>query len=279
MNREIIKYPNVHGVSLTKKGTPTSFPSHWHTSAEFVLIRKKGCRYRIGDDIYTPEAGDLLIIWPRELHEILSAPKDGYTLLQCSSAIMESSTDIAAANRFMVKCHHISKAAHPQLAKELADLISNLSEIYKNETYFKETKCRVEIYKILILIGEHVISEQREILGNEFSDIAWGYIRHACGYLCEHAGEDISQKDVAAEVGLSPFYFSKLFREYTHMSFPAYLADMRVQNAIALLANEKLSITDCAFQSGFQSTTTFNKIFRESTGCTPREYRKMHSNA
>ena len=61
------------------------------------------------------------------------------------------------------------------------------------------------------------------------------------------------------------------------MTFPAYLANIRVQNAINLLADNNYTITDCAFMSGFQSTTTFNKLFREVTGCTPREYRKMHN--
>jgi len=60
------------------------------------------------------------------------------------------------------------------------------------------------------------------------------------------------------------------------MSFPAYLSSVRVKNAIRLLADEKLSITDCAFLAGFQSTTTFNKAFRELTDYSPREYRKMY---
>ena len=81
---------------------------------------------------------------------------------------------------------------------------------------------------------------------------------------------------VAEHVGLSPFYFSKLFNEYMGISFPDYLSGIRVQNAINLLLNDSLSITECAFMAGFQSTTRFNKLFREVTGTTPREYRKLH---
>ena len=78
-------------------------------------------------------------------------------------------------------------------------------------------------------------------------------------------------------MGLSTFYFSKLFNEYMGTSFPEYLSGIRVQNVINLLLNENLSITECAFMAGFQSTTRFNKAFREVTGSTPREYRKMHA--
>ena len=106
-----------------------------------------------------------------------------------------------------------------------------------------------------------------------------------CIMICKNCGAEMPDEtlgsgtkvaDAAAQIGLSPYYFSKLFNEYTQMTFPAYLAGIRVQNAINLLANVRYSITDCAFMSGFQSTTTFNKIFREATGCTPREYRKLH---
>ena len=49
------------------------------------------------------------------------------------------------------------------------------------------------------------------------------------------------------------------------------------QTIPSTIPDENMTITDCAFMSGFQSTTTFNKVFRDTTGCTPREYRKMHS--
>ena len=110
------------------------------------------------------------------------------------------------------------------------------------------------------------------------------YIHHGYFYINRnsvniytHSNEDISEAQVAAKTGLSPYYFSKLFNEYTEMSFPDYISGIRVQNAINLLVNDKLSITECAFLAGFQSTTRFNKVFREITGMTPREYRKLHT--
>ena len=60
-------------------------------------------------------------------------------------------------------------------------------------------------------------------------------------------------------------------------SFPSYLAAVRVRTAISLLADESYTITDCADREGFQSTTTFNRVFREITGYSPRDYRKLHA--
>ena len=280
MNKEIINYESIHGVAFAKKNVPNEFPSHWHNSAEFTLVLKKGCEYIIGDEIFTPEPGDILLVWPRELHEIKKAPDEGYILVQFSSSLVENSTDIATAIRFLSKCHYISKKKEPELAKKITSLINEFMEVYESNQHFVETKCKIIIYNILLIVGEYILEEHRELIGNEqFSDATWEYIRTACSYIAEHSSDDISQTDVASVTGLSPFYFSKIFKEYTKMTFPQYLANIRVQNAINLLADEKLSITDCAFSAGFQSTTTFNKIFRETTGWTPREYRKLHSNA
>jgi AraC-like DNA-binding protein len=131
---------------------------------------------------------------------------------------------------------------------------------------------------MLLKIGNHVMQEHREQIGDsKFSDKSWNSIKNACSFIADHSAEDVSQAEVASIVRLSSYYFSKLFNEYTEMSFPDYISGIRVQNAINLLVNDKLSITECAFLAGFQSTTRFNKVFREITGMTPREYRKLHT--
>ena len=279
MDKEIIKYSYIHGVTIANDEVPTIFPSHWHNSAEFILVKKKGCKIDVADESYSPNKGDIIFAWPREIHEIQESPDKGYILLQFSPSLIEHNTDIATAIRFLNKCHHISSKGDPELAKRISDLIYELIDIYYNKQYFKETRCKILIYNILLLIGEYVMQEHRELIGNErFSDKSWEYVRSACSYISEHASEELSQTEVADAIGLSPYYFSKLFKDYTQMTFPAYLANIRVQNAINLLENNNMSITECAFAAGFQSTTTFNKVFREATGYTPREYRSLHDN-
>ena len=278
MEKEIINYSEIHGVALASKDLPTAYPTHWHNSAEFMQILKKGCEFTIGDEVFNPEPGDILLVWPNELHTIENAPKDGYTLLQFSSTLIDNNTDISTGIRFLSKFHLISKKNEPELAKKVTDLISDISDLYTNKQYFVETKIKISVYNILLLIGEHVMMEHREFVGERrFSDATWDYIRSACHFIREHSTENITESEVASAIGLSPFYFSKIFKEYTDNSFPAYLTGIRIQNVISLLVDETLTITDCAFSAGFQSTTTFNKAFREYTGCSPRDYRKLHS--
>jgi AraC-like DNA-binding protein len=278
MEKEIIKYPHIHGVSFTEEGIPTSFPSHWHNAAEFSVVLKKGCKYKIDGKFFSPEPGDILLAWPRELHEVIYIPQKGMCFIQFSSYLLESNSDFAAASHFLNECHIIKSKENSEVTTKIADLIYQIRDMQKNTQYFTETRCKLLVYEVLLILGDFILKEYQQSLGNEnFSDHLWDYIRYACSYIAEHSAENITQAEVAEKTGLSQYYFSKLFNEYTKMSFPSYLAGIRVQNAINLLENESLSVTECAFEAGFQSTTTFNKLFHERTGCSPREYRKMHS--
>lgn len=278
MEKEIIKYPRIHGVSFTQGGTPSTFPQHWHNAAEFHLIMKDDGVYKIDGITYKPNAGDILLIWPRELHEVVHCNKDGTVFVQFSSYLLESNSDFAAASHFLNDCHLIKKSENQELTEKISNFIYEIRDTHNQKKPFAETRCKLLIYEILLAIGNFVLKERRDNWQDGMlTDKLWEYIRFACSYITEHSSENITQLEVAEKTGLSQFYFSKLFNEYTKMSFPSFLAEIRVQNAITLLENENLSVANCAFESGFQSITTFNKIFHEIIGCSPREYRKMHS--
>ena len=274
--REIIKYPDIHGVLLTDRTSPESFPAHWHNEAEFTVALKDGCKYRVGDKLITLQKQDVLLVWPRELHEIIHAPENGSYFIQFSSDLLENNLDIVSMFKFMTEYHHIEYLKEPDLAKKIADKLEEVKCIVVTEPHFAETRCKLIIYEIILLIGEYVMHEKQLQLGApRLSDASWKHIQEACSYISEHSADSLTQTEVASHIGLSPYYFSRLFREYMQMTFPAYLSGIRVRTAIRLLANESISITDAAFQSGFQSTTAFNKVFHDITGCSPRDYRKM----
>lgn len=59
------------------------------------------------------------------------------------------------------------------------------------------------------------------------------------------------------------------------MSFPEYIASLRVAKAAELLENSSLSILEIAMRSGFSNLSSFNRAFKEVNHCTPSQFRKM----
>ena len=87
------------------------------------------------------------------------------------------------------------------------------------------------------------------------------------------SGHEISLSLVARAVNVSAGYFSELFHKATGITFTDYVARVRVAKVKILLENPRLQITTIAYDTGFQSLSQFNRVFKQVTGKTPRSYR------
>jgi AraC-like DNA-binding protein len=92
--------------------------------------------------------------------------------------------------------------------------------------------------------------------------------------LSEHLEQPWTLNDMARECGLGATAFADYCRQITNLPPMKYLAHCRVQAAKALLRQRPdLSVTDVAFECGFQTSQYFATTFRQHAGCTPREFR------
>ncbi len=277
--KETIRYSAVQDIVIAPNGSPERFPPHWHNAAEFILARKEGCSYRVQDTVYTLSRGDLLLIWPKELHETLYAPEKGCFFVQFSSRLLNSHQDLSSSIGLMSGVRMLSLRKDPEDAAQISALMSELEHQYQTEDLFRETRCKILLYRILLRIAEYAFREKIGQFGQDrFSAGAWERIQAACAYIDSHYHEKISQKEVAGKVNLSSCYFSRLFGRYMQVSFPKYLVQVRVRAAAELLGKTALSVTECAYRAGFQSSSAFNNRFMETMGISPRDYRKLYRN-
>lgn len=86
-----------------------------------------------------------------------------------------------------------------------------------------------------------------------------------------YAGK-ISQKELAAGLGLSPEYFSYLFNKNTGVTFSAFLRDYRIGRAQEMYRSGSCDRKSVPYAVGFSDAKYYNKVFREVTGKTPAEY-------
>jgi AraC-like DNA-binding protein len=80
--------------------------------------------------------------------------------------------------------------------------------------------------------------------------------------------------ELADEVGLHPQQASQVINQSANLSFYDYVNNYRVEEAIKLLQEDKLTIIDIGAEAGFNSTATFYKYFRRITGKSPKRYIK-----
>lgn len=98
-------------------------------------------------------------------------------------------------------------------------------------------------------------------------------VRRAIGYIARHYTQNISVRDVAAYVGLSPNYFAQKFRSHTGCTLREYVNQLRVEESKRLLAASGMGLADIAVAMGFNDQSYFTKVFHKYTGLTPAQFR------
>ncbi len=99
-------------------------------------------------------------------------------------------------------------------------------------------------------------------------------VERACRAIRRRAlTEDLHLEEVARECGVSASHLSRIFHHAAGLTFREYVARWRVEHAQRLLIASDQSITGIAYQSGFQSLSQFNRVFRAVYGKSPRQMR------
>ena len=98
-------------------------------------------------------------------------------------------------------------------------------------------------------------------------------LRRALDYIQANLDGDIHLDDLAASVGLSPFYFSRLFKLSTGSTPHQYLLQRRLERAKELLRSPDASLSQVALESGFADQSHLTNVFRRFMGITPSQFR------
>ena len=110
-----------------------------------------------------------------------------------------------------------------------------------------------------------VYSKKEERSGN--------IIKVAKDYIDSHFDKDISLDDVSKVVNISPYYFSKIFKEESGLNFIEYLTNIRIERAKKLLESSDLSIKEICISCGYSDPNYFSRSFKKNVGVTPTEYK------
>ncbi|MGW8180010.1 MAG: PocR ligand-binding domain-containing protein [bacterium] len=100
-------------------------------------------------------------------------------------------------------------------------------------------------------------------------------VYRAIDYMEENFRESLTLGEVARNAFLSPAYFSHVFRQSTSTCFAHYLQQIRIREAKRLLRQTDRTVTEIAFDSGFNNLSHFNRVFRKLENSSPTQYRNQ----
>jgi len=166
-----------------------------------------------------------------------------------------------------------------RVAKKLVEWGVHVDLRKTREAYFHTRVLTKKQYgsmlRLLEIFGRHlsILSNQIAVENAGSEPIA---VSRAKQFIAQNQDGAICLASVAKAVNTSTFYFCKLFKRITGLTFTDYLARVRIEKAKTLLLNPNRRISEVAYDVGFQSLTHFNRVFRKIVGQSPTSYRRAH---
>ena len=210
--------------------------------------------------------------------------------LKCFAGLCDSAVPIRVGQDLIaflqtgqILLHKPSKRELSQVARQLVNwgVDTDLKQV--EEAYFQTrvlTKAQYEsILRLLGIFAQHLASLSNQIIVQEEKSES-PQIARARAFITEHQDEDVSLSEVAKAVNMSAFYFCKMFKQATGLTFTDYLARIRVEKVKNMLLDPHKRVSEVAFAAGFQSLSQFNRVFRKVAGEAPSAYReRIHKTA
>lgn len=278
--RETVAFRDGFGIRLYLNSENESYPLHWHTAAEVIMPLDNIYTVNVDDRMHVLSPGDILIIPPGELHELV-APESGRRLIVQFDFSLLHNVRLFDSIMHLLRPVCLVKAAHAQ-GEETNEspqaLLTALQEEYFGESMLKEAAAYGLLIQFLVRIGRDAMREEnreRRPAGGRYHRQIDTFMR-VCHYMNEHFARDIKVEELADVAGYSKFHFTRLFKQYIGISYYEYLKRQRIMHAEKLLVGSDLPVTEAAMRSGFGSLATFNRVFKAHRKCTPTQYKQLY---
>ncbi|MHC5269126.1 response regulator [Enterococcus sp. LJL98] len=142
-----------------------------------------------------------------------------------------------------------------------------LFQIYQETDFFR-------IESLLLKFIEELFNELRQAQSQKMEGELITQIKN---YLAIHFMENISLQILSEHFFVTTVYLSRLFKQKTGQNFIDYLTQLRLEHAKKLLRQSNLKIYQIAEQVGYDNSRYFTRLFKETVGVTPTEFRKSQS--
>ena len=259
------------GIGTEKQGM-SSIPEAYHEA-----VRAMQYRYLLGTGrvIMYSDIKDRVFQWP-------SKDRMQYAF---NDFMAEENCDMSRALQYVDEClkkYHIDSGATLDMVECFVfEVVNNFNRYVGQMT--QEGVSRKE--QIQALVQSETLAEFRQHFAQLLMRV-YGKLREdekendicarAKNYI-EHHYQDpnLSLAEIAKTFGLTPSYFSKMFKEKYQVSIPDHINLMRIEKAKQLLADTSRSIQTVALEVGFLESSSFIRIFKKIEGITPGVYRSL----
>lgn len=252
---------------------------HYHDCYELYYLYSGERYYFIQDQTYHITGGAFVLINPYEIHQTGNLGNFGYDrmLIHFNKELLEDylavDSDVNPYENLEKKIHIIS--LDPGQQNFVETLLSAMETEYRNNNQKESAYIKLTLLQLLLFLNSCKPGANDEALPQ--INATQKTIFEIVGHINNYYYEDITLETISEKYFLSPFYFSRTFKEITGFHFVEYVNNVRIKEAKKLLLNTNMTISDISDAVGFKSNTHFGRVFKNIEGVSPSLYKKKSS--
>lgn len=274
---ETITYPYDFPINIIMAEV-TEYPIHYHRDIEFIYVLSGEVRLKNVCHNYILKEGDLFTNSGNEIHGLnAGSNKNVIAIIHISNRFFTQYFPDLPKSCFMTYSKN-DRSPHMQ---ELRRMILNILLDYSKKGFNYKSNCVNQMLNIIEFLNAHfnLFSFKGSDVVNfrNNNPVVVERISRITNYIYANHSRNITLDELAKIEHLSTFYLSHFIREHIRLSFQEFLSFARVEmSEIPLLETEK-KISVIARESGFSTTSYYEKFFSKWFGHTPAEYRSIYS--
>jgi AraC-like DNA-binding protein len=261
------------------------FDPNWHFHPHyqlFTVIEGTGTRF-IGDDIRHFEAGDTVFLGPNLPHLWRSdrAYFERNSDLQTQGIVVYFTADFLGNDFFEKPEMYVLKQLLINSERGL-DIQNSMKEILVNDLKELNILRGFEgVLKLLSILQKLAQSNDYQYItsanyenNHKISETERMRLVHE--YVMKHYKEKISLSEVATLANMTEAAFCRYFKSRTNKTFSDFVGEIRIGHACKLLLDNKMSVAQVCYESGYNTVSNFNSQFKAIKGSSPKQYQKMY---
>lgn len=259
---------------------------HWHPEIEVMIINQGEATLITDDKKIHLKAGQGILINQNVMHSL--HPADAKTDCSLYTTIFHPSFLFGYGNTIMSSKFLTPILSSPVFrtmlldendpaAEKLMDTINSVIAVNMTKKYGYELATKSYLCQFWVQLLEQVIPQNLTTRKQNGLSLNEARVKEIIMYIEKHYAEHISLEDLANSVHISKSECCRCFKRALQLTPIEYLMKYRIFKAANMIqSNDPVShsISDLAFNAGFNNVSYFNKVFKQYMKCTPREYKK-----
>ncbi len=265
-------------INTTKRSAGFSMKSpHSHSWYELFYLISGECILNVDGNLWRLGAGSIAIFPPDVLHSTAYTGTNSAQrmCIEFSQNYIEPLLESTDMQKLFEPLIHTPVSLSLNSSVSFNRTVSDILEEQQNDDTFSDLLKTCQLNRLLI----YLIRDFHSIPAMPPKKFHDNTIHLALFYIERNFHNHITLDSLASIYHLNPSYFSKKFKTACGMGFKEYLTNFRIVHSEKLLLETQKSITEIAFECGFESSNYYGDAFRRKNGVSPSRFRQLKGNS